>query len=269
MYKEGTLVSMPSQPTIGLRLLAITQGQWGERIAAFIKEQAPSDWEVHIWASARVLPVVIDDPDEFLPAAFPPADLVLSLGETGGLAQLIPDIVRRSGAQAVIAPIDRNESLPEGLANQLQRWLEQDGVAVIFPKPFCTLTETTYNRFPRVTSYDNDLIRRFARHFGRPSFAVEVANEHITQVRVLRQAACGCAQYVAQHLPGTPLAEALESAGMLHHHFPCLASMNQDIDYNDTLMHVSGNELKEALKAELEAYLPKTYLRPTGFSEES
>jgi hypothetical protein len=58
--------------------------------------------------------------------------------------------------------------------------------------------------------------------------------------------------------------QALEEAGMLHHHFPCLASMNQDPDYHDTLMHVSGNILKDSLKQALGDHLKVTYLRPTG-----
>jgi hypothetical protein len=55
---------------------------------------------------------------------------------------------------------------------------------------------------------------------------------------------------------------------LLHHHYPCLASMNKDIDYNDTLMHVSGNQLKEALKAQLIDHLKHTYIRPSGHVEQ-
>jgi len=62
--------------------------------------------------------------------------------------------------------------------------------------------------------------------------------------------------------------EALEQAGMLHHHYPCLASMNKDAGYLDTLMHVSGDLLKDALKDEVRSHLaPVPYLRPAGLAD--
>jgi hypothetical protein len=258
-----------SPSAVRFRVLAVTQAQWGERIALNVRRAAPTDWLVEIWAAPRLIPPVVDDPEEYLPASLPQADLLLVLGEVPGLAQLVPDIVRRCGAKAVIAPIDRNESLPPGLMQQLKGWLDEMGVAAVFPKPFCSLTTTTYNRTPLVTTYDDPLIRRFAEHFGRPEFHVTVEGGHIQQVQVSRDTACGCAQYVAEGLTGLTVDESIEAAGMLHHHFPCLASMNQDADYHDTLMHVSGNILQDALKDEVRTHLtPVAYLRPGNRVEE-
>jgi len=246
-------------------VLAATQGLWGERIAAHIAATAPVDWQVDVWPAPKVLPPVVDDPDEFLPGALPGADLLLALGEVAGLAQLIPGLVRRSGARAVLAPIDRNESLPAGLVRQVQGWLVDQGVPVLFPKPFCSLTESTISTGRQLQSYDDPIVRRFAARYGRPRFDVEVADDRVAAVRVLRDSACGCALHVAEGLPGTPVDEALEAAGMLHHHFPCLASMNQDADYGDTLMHVSGNLMREAFRESLSPFLKSpAYLRPAG-----
>lgn len=247
-----------------LRILCITQGQWGERIAANIQQTAPADWSVEIRGFPRVLPPVIDDPEDFLPPGLPQSDLLLALGEITGLAQLVPEIARATGVKSVLAPIDRNESLPPGLVGQLQGWLGQQGVAAVFPKPFCSLTEETINYGRLQTSYDDPLVRRFASSFGKPELMVQVEHGRITQVEVLRDAACGCARDVAEHLEGTPVDQSLEEAGMLHHHFPCLASMNQDTDYHDTLMHVSGNILKDSLKEALGDHLKVAYLRPEG-----
>lgn len=44
--------------------------------------------------------------------------------------------------------------------------------------------------------------------------------------------------------------------------------MNKDPDYLDTLMHVSGNLLIDALKDELSAHLATIYLRPHGLTDE-
>ncbi len=247
-----------------LRVLAITQGQWGERIAENIRSSAPSNWSVEIWAAPRVIPPIVDDPEDFLPPVLPEADLVLALGDTAGLAQLVPDVARITGAKAVIAPIDRNISLPPGLARQLAGWLEEMGVTAVFPKPFCSLTETSYNRTPLVTSYDDPTIQRFARYFGRPEFRVTLDGGRITEVKVVRDSACGCAHHVADNLIGASLDEALDQAGMLHHHFPCLAEMERDPDYNDTLMHVSGHLMQDSLKEKIKDHLSIIYLRPQG-----
>jgi len=249
-----------------LSVLAVTQGQWGERIADYVGRHPPPSWTVHRWAAPRALPLVVDDPADYLPRALPAVDLILALGDTPAVAQLIPDVVRLTGAKSVIAPIDRNESLPPGLVAQLRCWLADLGAAAVFPKPFCSLTETTFNRPPIVEQYDDPRIRRFAAAFGAPRFEVRVnGDRRIEGVKVGRGSACGCADFVAQGLPGCPVDEAEHEAGMLHHHYPCLASMNQDADYQDTLMHVSGHLLREAVKKEIKDYLePAPYLRPEG-----
>lgn len=249
-----------------LRVLVVTQGQWGERMADNVQRFAPATWTVQRWAAPRVIPPVVDDPDEYLPSELAPADLVLVVGETAGVVQLVPDLVRLVGARAVIAPIDRNESLPPGLVRQLAAWLAALNVAVVFPRPFCSLTTSTYNRPPVLVSYDNELISEFATYFGRPRFRLSVdAERRIAGAEVEVDSACGCARAVAAGLVGCPVDEAEFEAGMLHHHYPCLASMNQDADYRDTLMHVSGHLLQEAVKEQIKDHLaPTPYLRPQG-----
>lgn len=250
-----------------LCVLLVTQGQWGERIAANISANAPAEWVVHSWAAPRVIPPIVDDPEDFLPETLPESNLIIALGDVPGLAQLIPDVASMTGAEAVIAPIDRNASLPEGLARQLEGWLEQQNVAVVFPKPFCSLTETRINRTPLVKEYQHDLIAQFAAVFGKPELQIDVEDGKIASVSVQRDAACGCASYVAEHLTGTKVDAAVEEAGMLHHHFPCLADMQTDPVYRDTLMHVSGNILRDTVKEEIGSHLSVIYLRPDGLSE--
>jgi hypothetical protein len=251
-------------------LLTLTQGEWGERIAEHIQQTAPSHWVVNTWKAPRVLPPIIDYPEDFLPESLPQASVVLSLGDTSGLAQLVPDVAAMSGAKAVIAPIDNNESLPPGLARQLNQWLENINVESVFPKPFCSLTETTYNQKPLVTPYDIELVREFARYYGRPEFNIVVEDGRISEAEITRDAACGCARAVADGLVGIEVDNAVDKTGMLHHHFPCLASMNQDADYHDTLMHVSGHIIQDSVKEEIKEYLsPTPYLRPEGHVEEA
>ncbi len=253
-----------------LRILAITQALWGERIADTVRRLSPLHWSVAVHGLPRVIPMVVDDPEDFLPAHLPQVDLLLALGETPGAATLIPDVARLCGARAVIAPIDRNESLPAGLVRQVRGWLNDQGVAVVFPKPFCSLTETTVNGGPLRERYDNPLISAFATVFGAPRLKLTVDVDRVIRgADVVRDSACGCARHVAAGLIDCPAADAELRAGLLHHHYPCLASMNQDDDYRDTLMHVSGHILRQAVKAEIREHVDVAMLRPSGRVDES
>jgi len=250
------------------RVLAVTQALWGERIADNVRAHAPAEWSVATWSAPLRLPPVIDDPEDIAPRSLAPADLLLALGEVPGFAQLVPELARRSGATAVILAIDHTSAVPAGLERQLRGWLDAIGVASVFPKPLCSLTESTCNVHARQAGYDDPCIRRFAQIFGRPEFEIEVEGRQVARVRVVRDSACGCARHVAQHLPGTPVDEAESHAGMLHHHYPCLASMNQDPDYHDTLMHVSGHLMRQAIRHRLRSHLtPVAYLRPGGLHQ--
>lgn len=250
-----------------MRLLVLITGEYGARHVANMRANTPAGWEINTWETPKVLPPVLDYPEDYLPDTLPPADLILSLAEVRGVAELIPDIAQMTGAQAVIAPIDNVTWLPTGLARQLHDWLARQDVACVTPKPFCSLTETHYNALRQKTTYDNALIREFALHFGAPAFHAEVdaQTRQITQLTVTRDACCGCARYTAEKLAGTPVDEALEAGGLHHHHFPCQASMGIDPEFGDTLMHVSGNIMKDALKVALADHLNRRYIRPTGY----
>ncbi|MBS1251132.1 MAG: hypothetical protein MAG451_00162 [Anaerolineales bacterium] len=252
-----------------MKILAVVQGEYGRRIAANIDEHKPAGWTINTWRAPAVLPPIVDYPEDYLPEELPAADLILSLGEDPGVAELLPDIVQMTGADAVLAPVDNVAWLPPGLMKQLARWLDDVGASAAFPKPFCSLTETTYNEKRHKTEYDIPLIAEFAAHFGRPEFRVEYDEDGsaVTKVEVVRDAACGCARHVAEHLAGAPADEAEHEAGMLHHHYPCLASMGIDPDYSDTLMHVSGNVLKDAVADQIKPHkTPPKYFRPSGRS---
>jgi len=248
----------------GLGVLAAYQGLWGQRIAENIAKNSPPGWRVSTWAAPRFVPPVVDDPEEYLSSPIISSDLLVALWETAGFAQLIPSLAARAGVRAAVVPIDRNESLPAGLVRQLEGWLGAMGVAVVFPRPLCSLEEDGYNRAPVRAEYDDATIREFARHFGRPRFGISASQGRVGSILVVRDAGCGCARFVAEGLCGIGIEEAVEVAGMLHHHYPCLASMNIDEDYRDTLMHVSGNLLREEIQRGIEPILPTAYLRPSN-----
>lgn len=254
-----------------LRILAIFNGDYGLRHLGNIVKNAPDSWRIQEWKAPNVFPPVIDYPEDYLPEDLPPSDLILSFAEHRGVAELLPDIANMTQAKSVIAPIDNEAWLPRGLARQLRGWLERLSVACATPKPLCSLTETDYmvTRRKRI-EYEDELISEFARYFGQPELKVEVDKnkQKIISVEIKRDAVCGCARFVAEGLVGVEVEKAEEVAGLLHHHFPCLASMGIDVDFDDTLMHVSGNILKDDIKAQIKPFIPNLYIRPGKLSED-
>jgi hypothetical protein len=248
-----------------VKILAIVSGEYGDRHVANIRAHGPADWTLTTWVPPKALPMVIDEPEEFLPRSLAPADLVLAFQEDARAAQLIADIARLCKAKAVIAPVDREEWMPRGLVQQVGTWLAKAGIAAAFPKPLCALTESTAapHNGDRPPSLE---IAEFARVFGRPSFEItcDPQTRTIASVRVVRDAVCGCARHVAEKLVGMPADDAEQAAGLAHHHYPCMASMGIDPDFNDTLMHVSGNILKQEIGRALGSWKRVTWVEPDG-----
>lgn len=222
-----------------MRVLIAIQGHYGQRIADSVRMYGPSDWKVYTFTFPEDLPAIIDDADEYLPEDLPAADLLISLGEHPGVAQMIPDIVERCGAKAVIAPADNRAWLPPGLAKQIKRKLESMGVDMVYPVPFCSLAQK---------DSPNPHIKEFARYFGRPEMDIELDKDRIKRVSVIRGAPCGCSPYVADGLVGVWYRDAVEKAGLLHHQYPCLATMVMDQEFEDTLMHRAGLMTKLAVQ---------------------
>jgi hypothetical protein len=227
----------------GMRILALVQGEFGRRKVKNIRENGPKDW--------------VEDPTAYLPSSLPRADLILCLLNQPGAVQLLPEVAQMTGAEGVIVAVDNHTALLPGLLNQVRNWLNDIGVTAIFPKPLCSLTRKSYNLGPKINTYFDALIGEFAHYFGRPMFQIQVDEEKgvIRQAKVLRDSLCGCARHVAENLVGVPVQEAEQKAGILHHHYPCLATMSMDPDYGDGLMNVSGEILRREVRGQIEPFL--------------
>jgi hypothetical protein len=221
-----------------MKILAIVQGNYGERMVKTWQEQGPDNWEIETVEITSSLPTMMDDPSEFLPKDIPQADLVVSLGEHPGVAELLPAIVKASGARAAIVPVDNRAWLLPGLARQVEKRLQKMGVPAVFPVTFCTLQEG---------DSDDPLITAFAHSFGVPELEITVEADRIKEARVIRSAPCGSTYFVADELKGEKIQDAEEKSGILHHNYPCLATMNVDWQFHDTLMHRAGYFTKQAV----------------------
>ncbi len=255
-----------------MRILAVISGEYGQRHVDNIRAHGPDGWQIAVWRAPAHFPLVIDYPEDHLPGSLPNSDLILAFGEHKGIAELLPEIAEMTGAKAVIAAVDNEAWLPRGLARQLRGWLEEMSVACATPKPLCSLTGHDFGVTRRQRlEYESIEIAEFARYFGQPELEINVDpdSRRITEVRVRRDAVCGCARYAAQGLVGVSADEAEEKAGLLHHHYPCLASMGIDLDFDDTLMHVSGNVLKDNVGAQVKPFKDVRYISPGTRSEDA
>jgi hypothetical protein len=233
-----------------LRLLVLFQEHYGQRVLENIRQCAPKTWVVEAWRAPSALPPVVENPLKFLPMHLPAADLILSLGENASLAHLLPSVIERAGAQAVIAPVDNAAWLPEGMVRQLRVRLRELGVTAVFPKPFCSLSGRSYNVRQQEVSFEDPWIGEFARYFGQPVFRMECAGQQVAKVEVERDAACGCARAVAHQLIGVDVREAVVQSGLFHHYYPCLATMSMDPALGESLVEASAEFMQQAVEVE-------------------
>jgi hypothetical protein len=237
----------------GLRLFVLYQGHYGERIRQHVERFAPTSWSIEAWRAPSDLPPVVDAPLTFLPSDLPDSELVLSVAQIASVAQLVPSVVERTGAHAAIVPADNADWLPEGLARQIKSQLSEAGVTAVFPKPFCSLTQDSYNVKGFRVSFDDPWIAEFARHFGRPVLEVVCRGGRIADIDVQRDTCCGSARAVARELVGESVDNAVQRAGLLHHHSPCSASMRVDPAIGEPLIQVAGDLMRCAVEQALDA----------------
>lgn len=222
-----------------MRILAAVQGNYGRRIVNNICSHASGNWKINIWEAFSSLPPIIEEPEEFLPKSLPQADLLLSLGESPGVAELIPGLVKISKAKALIAPCDNPDWLPPGLRGQIKKELERCRISCSFPSPFCSLTK-------RVS--EDKYIKSFARYFGKPEITLNCKHGRIDKVLIRRDSPCGCIRFIAEKLSGLKVKKAEEKAALFHHYYPCLASGKIDRKLKDSLLHQSANITKTTVK---------------------
>ncbi len=221
-----------------MRLIVFTQGSYGERILENLRLRAPREWVMEESVIPGGLPVMIEEPPEIVEGLELGGkwDLVLFMGESPSAFTLLPSILDKLEAGAVIAPVDDYEWLPRGLERQIGGEIEGMGVKVVFPRTFCALAPVGV---PQIDA--------FAELFGVPGLEVEVVDGEVKCVDVLRGAPCGSTHYMAEKLPGTKVGDAKPRAGTLVQIYPCLASRKVDRFFGDSPIHVAGKIAEKAL----------------------
>jgi hypothetical protein len=225
-----------------LRLLVLTNGYYGKRILENIRIYSPKDWIIKEFELTTNLPILIEEPRDFLEDLKIEGtwDLILFMGESQSAYSLLPSIAEKLQVGAVIAPIDDYKWLPIGLELQVKSELEKLGVRAVFPRTFCTLLPIGIPK-----------IDEFAEYFGLPNLKVESDKEKVTCVYVIRGAPCGSTHFMANKLIMTKIKDANARAGTLVQIFPCLASRQIDRYFNDAPIHIAAHIAEKAIQKAL------------------
>lgn len=226
-----------------LRLLIFTQGPYSRRILENVSRRAPLDWKIRHVPLPEGLPQIVEEAMGIVGGLDIAGDwdLIIFLGESPSAFSLLPTILKRVSASAVIVPVDDYSWLPLGLERQIRSELEALSVDVVFPRTFCTLSPVGV---PAVDA--------FADRFGSPKLKIKARDGVVKGVEVLRGAPCGSTWYMADKLPGIKVEEAAERAGLLVQIYPCLASRRVDRFFSDAPIHVAARVASRAVEKALE-----------------
>ncbi|MHA1988418.1 MAG: DUF166 domain-containing protein [Promethearchaeota archaeon] len=211
------------------------------------------------------VPDFIEDPVEFLPKNLPPVDFVLVVGIHQDLLSGLPDYLKdKKDIKAVIVPIEDPKWAPAGLQVQVLEEFEKHGIQAAFPKPFCALSKelNEHNKVGFHLTKDHNYIHEFIDYFkiGVPivSFLLSKDGESIEDSCVIQSAPCGSSYYVCQQLKSKYFKNGRsadfslnERISKAHHAYPCNASMDQDNILKDSILHVGGYLIRNAVRKAL------------------
>jgi len=211
------------------------------------------------------IPEFIEEPEEFLPKNLPSVDFLLVVGIHQDLLSGLPEYLKDKDVKAVIVPIENPKWAPAGLQSQVLEEFENYGIQATFPKPFCALSKelNEYNKVGFNLTKEHNYINEFIDHFkiGEPiiSFLVSKDGESIEDTCVLQSAPCGSSYYICQQLKAKYFKNGKsgdlslnERISKAHHAYPCNASMDQDYILKDSILHVGGYLIRNAIRRDLD-----------------
>ncbi len=170
--------------------------------------------------------------EEYMPQNLPKADIAIVSGVHNDILLELPYALKDAGVKAMIVPLETSTRLAIAQVNEI---CDKLGIEFAAPKPFCELEPDP----------DKPAISQFIDEFGigRPKLRIEVENERIASMEVLRSAPCGCTWYIAKQLKGVEISDQRELWNLIsaaHHSYPCTAGMAHDSVVGDTILHKAG-----------------------------
>lgn len=211
------------------------------------------------------VPDFIEEPEQYLPKNLPSVDFILVVGIHQDLLSGLPEYLKDSeNLKAVIVPVENPKWAPAGLQVQVLEDFEKNGIQAAFPKPFCALSKELNedNKIGFHLTKEHNYIYEFIDYYkiGAPivSFLLNKDGESIENSCVLQSAPCGSTYYICQQLKSKYFKNGKagnlslnERISKAHHAYPCNASMDQDSILKDSILHVAGYLVRNAVRRDL------------------
>jgi len=189
----------------------------------------------------------IDDVDPYIPPGIPEADIAIVVNVHPDVIFGLLPVLKDKGYKGIIGGSESPKELPLGLRTQLSEKATKIGLEAAFAKPFCALRPDP--AIPKISAFMEKA------HFGEPKIDILTqksrgGKETILAANVVRSAPCGSTWYVAKRMTGleTDQEDLQERISEAHHAYPCTASMDQDPELKDTILHKAGYIIREAVE---------------------
>jgi len=200
-----------------MQTIAVFQqnGSGNTKIAG-INQFGDQQFHIQIFDIAPDLPAVLDDTSAYLPKEIH-ADLVLDYLKHHDLSEDLSLLCEKLGIPLVAS----GKKIQCGNA--------------ICPPTCCTLAGHT-------------ALGDYGKLFGAPKIVVDIADDCITDIRVLRGAPCGATWLAAKKTAGLPLKEAMTRFGLEVQFFCSANPAGWDPLYGKSPVHVAADIHSAALK---------------------
>jgi hypothetical protein len=212
-----------------IKIAIVTDGPYGERAYATIKEEFETEFVVLEPPAGTFVEEVEIPPEEL--EKIKSADLVITYILHPDLSLDLVDIIH-SQVDWIIVGAWRGE----GFKNQLLSYGN-----VTCPENMCDLTEN-----------GNPTFDHFVAKFGRPVVHISCQGDRVVDIRVERCSPCGSTYFVAQELRGEKTANLPIKAGLKIQHYPCRAPKMRLFTDDECKKELAANFHKDAFQEALE-----------------
>lgn len=172
------------------------------------------------------LPMILDNPQDYLPERIPDHDILISIAINEEI--LISFIETYPHFIGLIIPIEEPDWISPYAINTITEMCIGKNIETSFPKPFCSFNP------------QSGILKEFKDYFkiGVPELKINIQNDKITRTLVACSAPCGATYFTAKGLVGKGLDEDLIlTIDKLLSSYPCTAGTELDREFQDSIIH--------------------------------
>jgi hypothetical protein len=196
-----------------------------------------SDSIVQVIEFPALLPVMLEDAEEYLPQSVKNHDVLVAVSIHEEI--LLSFIENFGTAKAAVIPIEEPWWISPYAQNRAREIGEHKGMEVVFPKPFCSFDS------------EDGILGTFREQFkiGKPEIEYRVSDGCIRDASVRCSAPCGATYFVARNMIGKRVDRALvNDIDSLLSAYPCTASTEVDREFGDSIIHRAVHVQRDVLK---------------------